>query len=232
MLQKLLAELLGTFMLVYVTVGSAALGEGLLSPALAQGLILWVLVASFAGVSGAHFNPAVTLGFASVGRHPWREVPTYIAMQLLGATLAALAVRQLYASGSEVVANGAGLPGAEQTTVVALAIGETLITFMLMVVIYGTLIDPRGKAASIGGLGVGAIVTANILVMGPATGASMNPARSLGPAAVLGSTFDSWSLHWCYWVGPIVGSVAAAWLYENVLLSPPVTAEVEELRKE
>lgn len=232
MLPKLLAELLGTFMLVYVAVGTAVLDEGLLAPALAQGLILWVLVASLAGISGAHLNPAITIGFATVGRHSWREVPSYIIAQLAGATLAALAVQQLYASGSEVVANGAGLPGAEQSTVLKMVLGELLITFMLMIAIYGSLIDPRGKAASIGGLGVGAVVAANILTMAPVTGASMNPARSFGPAAVLGSTFTGWQLHWCYWVGPIVGAALAAWLYEKVLLAPQATAEVEQLQTE
>lgn len=223
--QKLLAELLGTFMLVFAAVGSAAAGEGLLGQALANGLVLSVLVAAFAGISGAHFNPAVTIAFATVGRTPWRDTPPYIATQAIAATLAALAVRLLYTptAGADLAA-GAALAG-EATPLMTVVLGEALITFLLMIAIYGTMIDqrgvgpgdggePSGVGAKIGGFGVGFAVAANILALGPVTGASMNPARSFGPALVRGD----FGLHWCYWLGPILGALAGAWLYETVML--------------
>ncbi len=222
-MQKLSAELLGTFMLVFAAVGSAAAGQGLLGQALANGLVLSVLVAAFAGISGAHFNPAITIGFATVGRSPWKDVTPYILAQLTGASLAALAVRGLYwPQPASDLAAGAALP-AGQTPIMALLLGEALITFLLMTAIYGTMIDRRGAdggggSAKIGGFGVGFAVAANILALGPVTGGSMNPARSFGPALVRGD----FQLHWCYWLGPILGAVVGAFFYEQVML-PSVT---------
>lgn len=225
--QKLLAELLGTFALVLTTVGSASAGEGLLGQALANGLVLSVLVAAFAGVSGAHFNPAVTLAFALVGRVAWREVVPYVFTQMAAATAAAGAAYIFYcvSLGGELL--GAGLPASPTTPAVAVVAGEALITFFLMIAIYGTMIDPRGRCcyggvgdsqaeAKIGGLGVGFAVAANILALGHVTGGSMNPARSFGPALMRGD----FGLHWCYWIGPLLGAAAGAIVYEQLMREP------------
>ncbi|MEN1678058.1 MAG: aquaporin [Planctomycetota bacterium] len=231
--QRLLAEWLGTFALVFAAVGSAMAGEGLLGQALANGLVLSVLVAAYAGVSGAHFNPAVTLAFCTVGRLAWRDAAPYCLTQMLAAAAAAYALAKLYAGTSgTTLAAGAAL-AAEATPAVTVVIGEALITLLLMVAIYGTMIDtrgagglagaPAGGGAKIGAFGVGFAVATNILTLGPLTGASMNPARSFGPALVRGD----FALHWCYWVGPIAGALAGAWLYETTLLrdAPHVEAD-------
>lgn len=218
--QHLLAEFLGTFALVFAAVGSAAAGEGLLGQALANGLVLSVLVAAYAGTSGAHFNPAVTLALATVGRTPRRDVLPYIVTQMAAAAAAAYAVLLAYQHQGEAgIDAGAALPSSPTLPVAVLVAGEALITFLLMVAIYGTMIDRRGAdgggaSAKIGGLGVGFAVAANILALGPVTGGSMNPARSFGPALVRGD----FALHWCYWVGPILGALAGAWLYEKLML--------------
>ncbi|MEM1304827.1 MAG: aquaporin, partial [Planctomycetota bacterium] len=219
--QRLLAELLGTFMLVLAAVGSAAAGEGLFGQALANGLVLSVLVASFAGISGAHFNPAVTVAFTLVGKSRPADAGPYVLTQCVAATLAAAAVAWLYPDGAAAVARGAALPAVSPVWAAKLVGGEALITFLLMVAIYGTMIDTRGPAAKIGGFGVGFVVAANILAAGPATGASMNPARSFGPALVTGD----FGLHWCYWLGPMVGAVAGAIAYEKLLTEPPAVDE-------
>lgn len=216
--QKLLAELLGTFALVFAAVGSAAAGEGLLGQAFANGLVLSVLVAAYAGVSGAHFNPAVTVAFATVGRCAWSDVAPYLATQMVAATLAAWAVLVLHGGGSA-IDGGAALPASPEPSIPIVFGGEVLITFLLMVAIYGTMIDRRGAdggggGAKIGAFGVGFAVAANILALGPVTGGSMNPARSFGPALVRGD----FQLHWIYWAGPLLGALAGAWLYETQML--------------
>lgn len=229
--QRLLAELLGTFALVFAAVGSALAGEGLLGQALANGLVLSVLVAAFAGTSGAHFNPAVTLAFATVGRTRWRDVAPYIGVQIAAAASACWVLAWLYGAGGSFASldAGAALPADRSALPQIVVAGEALITFLLMIAIYGTMIDhrgaggtdgaPAGLGAKIGGFGVGLAVAANILSLGPVTGASMNPARSLGPALVRGD----FGLHWCYWAGPILGATLAAWLYERLMLPPPDT---------
>ena len=151
---------------------------------------------------------------------------------MIAATLAAFAVQWLYTPHglSITLHSGAALPG-PGTTLAAVLVGEALITFLLMVAIYGTLIDRRGArdggagmSAKIGGFGVGFAVAANILALGPVTGGSMNPARSFGPALVRGD----FGLHWCYWVAPVAGAVAGAWLYEKMMLDSHSSSQTDE----
>ena len=232
--QKLLAEFLGTFMLVLAAVGSAAASEGLLGQALASGLVLSVLVASFAGVSGAHFNPAVTIAFTVVGRSRPIDAPAYILMQMIAASLAAGAIATLYPEGLAAVARGAALPSDPSISAAKLIGGEALITLLLMIAICGTMIDPRGRCcyggagdsqaeAKIGGMGVGFAVAANILALGPATGGSMNPARSFGPALVRGE----FAYHGCYWIGPVIGAIVGAVVYEKLMREPAKDAATQ-----
>lgn len=241
--QKVLSEFLGTLMLVLTAVGAAVAGEGLLGQALANGIVVSVIVAAYAGIGNAHFNPAVTVAFTFMGRCELKRALGYVVAQVAAATLAAAAVAYFYAdmgsspadalesqapvTVSERLAPGAALPSRPDTPVTKILAGEALITALLMIAIYGTMIDPRGSrqldgdgdspvTAKIGGFGVGFAVAANILALGPVTGASMNPARSLGPALVRGD----FGLHWCYWVGPTIGAVLGALIYERLMLAP------------
>jgi aquaporin Z len=219
--QAYVAEFLGTFFLCFAGIGAILStqkpiesGAGLVGIALAHGLALSIAVNAFGGISGAHFNPAVTLGIASTGRLPFSQVIPYIVAQLAGATVAASACKFIFPVEAVQSANlGIPLPGPGISDSVVL-VAEFILTFLLVTAIFGTAIDARGQAVKIGGFGIGLTVAFDILACGPITGASMNPARSFGPALVAGN-FDK---HWMYWAAPIAGAVFAALLYHHVLL--------------
>ena len=219
--QPLAAEFLGTFFLCFA--GIAAIlsatevvgsGAGIIGIALAHGLALSVAVNAFGGISGAHFNPAVSAGFLLTGRLPASRFIPYIVVQLAGATVAAAACRAIFPPEAVAQAQlGIPLPAAWASTGGVL-LAEFIMTFLLMTAIYGTAVDERGRAVKIGGFGIGLTVAFNILAAGAVTGASMNPARSLGPALMIGD----WQWHWLYWVAPIAGACVAAIVYEKLLL--------------
>jgi len=218
-----LAEFLGTFYLCFAGIGAIlcntpAVGgmSGLLGIALAHGLALSVAVNVFGGESGAHFNPAVTAGFLATGRIAPGLAGAYVIAQLLGATTAAGFCRAIFPVEAVNAANlGIPLPAAWATTSTIL-IAEFIMTYLLMTSIFGTAVDERGRAVKIGGFGIGLTVAFDILCGGAVTGASMNPARSFGPALEM----MHWQFHWMYWVAPIAGACAAALVYEHVLLKP------------
>ena len=232
MLRPCLAEFLGTFYLCFA--GTAAIlsnqptvggTSGLLGIALAHGLALSIAVNVFGGESGAHFNPAVTSGVLVTGRIAPPLGAAYVVAQLLGATTAAGFCRVLFPADAVAAAKlGLPLPAAWATTGVVLT-AEFIMTFLLMTSIFGTAVDDRGRAVKIGGFGIGLTVAFDILAGGAVTGASMNPARSFGPALEL----MYWEWHWAYWVAPIAGACAAALMYEHVLLRP-MRPEVKEPR--
>ena len=216
-----LAEFLGTFFLCFAGIaailsGTPAVGAGggLVAIALAHGLALSVAVNAFGGISGAHFNPAVTIGMAVTRRIGPAAAGVYIVVQLAAAIVASLICRAMFPP--EAVAQGIlGLPLPQAwVSTSSLLLGETVMAFILMIAIFGTAIDERGRAVKIGGFGIGLTVAFNIMAAGAVTGASMNPARSFGPALVTGI----WSFHIYYWIGPIIGAVLAALLYDRVLL--------------
>ena len=214
-IRHFLAEFIGTFALVFV--GGAAIataggpnGGGVLQIALAHGLLLCALVTATMRISG-HFNPAVTLAFLATRRIEPMMAGAYIVAQLLAAALAAYALRALLGAAAEAV--GLGGQTLDPSVSYAQGIGlEFIATFLLAFTIFGTAVDP--KAPRVGGLGIGFIVAADILAIGPLTGASMNPARSFGPAIVSGNLVAQS----VYWIGPIFGAVAAALLYEMLFL--------------
>src|SRR5688572_13261203 len=234
-IQPLLAEFLGTFFLCFA--GIAAIlsaspavgsGAGIVGIALAHGLALSVAVNAFGGISGAHFNPAVSIGFFVSGRLPLISLGPYIGVQLVGATTAALICRMIFPAQAVVQAQlGLPLPSVWATPM-AVMLGEFVMTFLLMTAIFGTAVDARGQAVKIGGFGIGLTVAFNILAGGAVTGASMNPARSFGPA--LQMMHFEW--HWAYWLAPVAGACAAALLYEHVLLRPmrPAVDEPRAMR--
>jgi len=172
-------------------------------------------VSNFGGISGAHVNPAVTIGFLVTGRIKPLLAVQYIISQLCGATIAAAACKLIFPAMAVNEAKlGIPLPDGDWVTLPILLATEAILTFLLMTSIFATAVDPRGQAVKIGGFAIGLTVAFDILAGGAVTGASMNPARSFGPALVYGH-FD---LHWCYWVGPIIGAVVAALVYHHVLL--------------
>jgi MIP family channel proteins len=221
--KQLLAEAIGTFFLCFAGIGAIVAqsspmlsGIGLIGVALAHGLALSVAVSIFAGISGAHHNPAVTIGFLSTGRIKLPLAILYIIFQLVGATLAAAACKMIYPA-TAVDASFLGIPLPPKDSWVdwqVIVLTEFLLTFLLMTAIYGTAVDDRAPSMKLGGFAIGLTVAFNILAAGPVTGASMNPARSFGPAFV----YDYYFQHWCYWVAPITGAMAAALIYEHLLL--------------
>jgi aquaporin TIP len=231
-LRVLTAEALGTFFLCFA--GIAAIlctappinsGGGLVAVALAHGLALSIAVNNFGGISGAHVNPAVTMGMLVTRRITAPLALLYIVAQLLGGSIAAIACREIFpAEAVNAAMLGLPLPAAWAGPGTVFCV-EAILTFLLVTSVFGTAVDERGKTVKIGGFAIGLTVAFDILAGGPVTGASMNPARSFGPALVMGH----WQGHWLYWVGPIVGGCAAALLYHHFLLvspeKPPVTEE-------
>jgi aquaporin Z len=220
--RQLLAEAIGTFFLCFAGIGAIvsmeapiSSGVGLLGIALAHGLALSIAVSIFAGISGAHFNPAVTIGFLSTGRISVPLAAMYIIAQLVGATVAAAACNYIFPDDAVNAARlGVPLPGGDWVTLPILLLTEFILTFLLMTAIFGTAVDDRAAPMKLGGFAIGLTVAFDILCAGKVTGASMNPARSFGPALVH-NHFDRH--HW-YWLAPIVGAVVAAMMYHHVLL--------------
>ena len=223
MLRPCLAEFLGTFYLCFAGIGAIlcstpAVGAnpGLLGIALAHGLALSVAINVFGGESGAHFNPAVTAGFVVTRRIAPSLAVAYVVAQLLGATTAAGFCRMIFPADAVSAATlGLPLPAPWATTGTVL-VAEFIMTYLLMTSIFGTAVDERGRVVKIGAFGIGLTVTFDILCGGAVTGASMNPARSFGPALEM----MHWDWHWAYWVAPIAGACAAALVYEHVFLKP------------
>lgn len=206
----------------------------LLPVALAFALVLAVIVYAFGGISGGHFNPAVTFSLAAVRRFPWAEVGPYLIAQLAGGIVGALLIAGVYGQDGAAFADIDILFGA--TTIAGgvsqwqALLAEAVITFVLVTAIMAVAIDPRGPKA-VAGLIIGLALGAGILMVAPATGGSANFARSLGPlvASLLYETGElPWSDLWIYAVGPIVGASAAVFLYESVAgleRIPPPTPE-------
>ena len=217
----LLAEVLGTFFLCFAGIGAILSattavggGGGLVAIALAHGIALSVAVNAFGGVSGAHFNPAVTAGAFATGRITLPNAAAFVVSQLLGATAAAQACKMIFPATAVAEANlGIPLPASWASASTVLGV-EIILTFLLAIAIFGTAIDTRGEVVKIGGFGIGLTVTFDILAGGPVTGASMNPARSFGPALIQGH----WDWHGFYWVGPIIGAVLGALIYHHLIL--------------
>ena len=221
--RALLAEIAGTFMFfvigagAIVTAGIAdAPGTGLVHVALAHGLALAIAVSVFGAISGGHFNPAVTFGLAVAKKHPWPRVPTYWAAQLIGALLAGLVLRIFFEPYlAAATATHLGTPAVATSVGAGLAIViEAVLTLFLMWTVFGTAVSP--DAPKIAGFGIGLIVTADILIGGPLTGAAMNPARWFGPAVVSGY-LDNW---YVYWIGPLIGAGLAGLSYTYVFSGP------------
>ena len=214
LLRKAAADGVGTFALVFAGCGAAVVDAqtqalGHLGVCAVFGLVVGAMIFATGHVSGAHFNPAVTLAFAAVGRFPWREVPAYVLAQSVAAVLASAAVLGLI--GSE-AALGATVPSVGLGPAVGL---EVVLTFFLMFVITSVATDSRASG-NVAAIAIGSTVALAALVGGPLTGASMNPARSLAPALLAGVT----EAQWVYVVGPVIGAWLGAFTYQAVACGP------------
>ena len=205
--RRLFSELLGTFFLVLVAAGGGMVnarfgGHAIPASALvvAPGLMVMATILFMGAVSGAHLNPAVSIAFALRGNFPWRRVPLYIAAQLAGAVLAPLTLWALIGRHGSA---GLTLPGPGISTSTAL-LWEILLSAGLVSVILGTASGAQ-QLGPLAAIGVGSYIALAGLWGAPVSGASMNPARSLGPALVLGD----WTSWWAYLLGPVIGGIIA-----------------------
>jgi aquaporin Z len=205
--RRLFSELLGTFFLVLVAVGAGMVNARFGGQAVPYGarvvapaLMVMAIILFMGAVSGAHLNPAVSLAFALRGDFPWKRVPFYIVAQFLGAILATLLLWALIGKQGSA---GLTLPGHGISTTTAL-LWELVLTTGLVSVILGTASGAQALGA-IAAIGVGSYIALAGLWGAPVSGASMNPARSLGPALVL----NDWTSWWAYLIGPIAGGAIA-----------------------
>ena len=223
-LQQAVAEFFGALALIFIGAGSVVVlrGQdfaGLVGIALAHGLVLAIFISAVGHVSGGHFNPAVTIGAWVAGKIESSRAALYIVSQLAGAAGGALLLRLAIPKAVwESTKLGTPLVNASGS---AFTIGsgkavllEGILTFFLVFVVFGVAVDDRGAFDKIAGLPIGLVLTFDILVGGPFTGAAMNPARAFGPELVSGT----WTDWWVYWVGPIAGAVVAATIYWFVFL--------------
>ncbi|MEO8376303.1 MAG: MIP/aquaporin family protein [Candidatus Sumerlaeota bacterium] len=214
--QRLLAEFIGTFTLVFAGCGavmSNAHSGGIVSHvgvALAFGLALLTMINALGPVSAAHFNPAVTIGFCVAKKFPWKFMPAYAIAQCLGAITASGLQSVLWGASAKAVAFGATMPS-DGVSMMNAAILEVIATFFLMMVVMGVATD-KPAGSGVPGLSIGLTVTMCALFVGPMTGGSMNPARSIGPALFAGG--DALKMIPLYIVAPIIGAALAAVVYE------------------
>jgi MIP family channel proteins len=218
--RRAFAEALGTFALVFFGAGAVAskyypdATYGIFGVAVAHGLVLAVMVTALMGISGGHLNPAVTIGLVVTRRTHPIDGAVYIVAQLVGAVLAALMLKEVYPTGV-IKPISLGTPTLATTIQLPQAIlMEAIMAFFLVSAVFGTCINP--DAPRIGGFGIGLTLLFCVLVGGPLTGAAVNPARAFGPALVSGQ----WVAHIAYWVGPILGGIVAALVWEYFLLPP------------
>ncbi len=209
------AEFLGTFALCFVAQGCCVMQQGggsvtALVNAAAQGVILATMISALGVWSGAHFNPAITLGFVVTRRMSLTSAITYWLSQLLGAVAASFLLRAVVPGElGEAVHFGVPLLASGVSPGQGFLL-EFVTTFLLVTAVWGTQVDERGPR--IGGFGIGLTLFAGALVTGPLTGAAMNPARAFGAACASGV----WTDHWLYWLGPLAGGVGAARVYKSL----------------
>lgn len=213
----LTAEFIGTFALIFIGAGAAALGVGgLVGVAFAHGLVVMAFAYAYGNISGAHINPAVTFGVWIVKKMDGGRAFSYIVFQLLGGIVGALTLRLVLGGsqtklGATVLAVGLEAGGDSITiTPMTGVLIEAILTFFLVNTVLNTALS--GQAGGYAGLAIGLTLTFGILLGGPLTGGSLNPARSLGPALASGTYPNLW----VYFVGPLAGGAAAALLFRGV----------------
>ncbi|XXG53030.1 hypothetical protein AAC387_Pa03g1203 [Persea americana] len=220
-IQKLLAEVMGTYFMMFAGCGSVVVNLKMgtltvLGTCIVWGLVVMAMVYSLGHVSGAHFNPAVTIAFATCKRFPWKQVPAYISAQVVGSTLASGTLRLLFDLKHEHYFGTIPTGSNVQSLVL-----EFIISFYLMFIISGIGTDNRA-IREVAGIAVGGTVLLISLFAGPISGASMNPARSIGPALVM----KRYERIWIYMVAPIGGTVSGAWAYNLIRFTDKPLREI------
>tara|TARA_Y100000310_G_scaffold345469_1_gene465341 strand:+ start:5660 stop:6337 length:678 start_codon:yes stop_codon:yes gene_type:complete len=217
--QAYIAEGIATFALIFIGAGAIlanALSNnsiGLVGIALAHGLVLMCMVYATIHISGAHVNPAVTLGLWVTEKISTVKALCYIAAQLIGAALGGFLLRLLFVNVSADLALGAPMLGPNVTFLGGIVV-EAVLTFFLVFVVFGVAVDKRATPG-IAGAAIGLVLTFDILAGGVLTGAAMNPARAFGPM-VAASFFKNQLV---YWIGPILGGIIAALTYNTLLMN-------------
>ena len=216
--KALVAEFIGTFALIFIGAGAGALGfGGLVGVALAHGFVVLGFAYAYGHISGTHINPAVTIGLLSAGKIDAGRAVAYVITQILGGLVGAFTLSWVLggtATGLGTTALAQNLAVGSTTISITPAIGvvlEAILTFFLVNAVLNAAVS--GKAGAQAGMAIGMTLVFCILMGGPLTGASLNPARSIGPALVTGNTADLW----VYLVGPILGAIVAGLLYRGVL---------------
>lgn len=230
-LQKFAAELIGTFGVVFIAIGAICADQylaassqgrlGILGIALAYGLAYAVMVSALGHISGGHLNPAVTVGYWVTRRVSTVQAVSFCIAQLVGSIIAAYVLSSLMPdTGWRTRALGSITPdlSPDITRGQGMAI-EAVVTFLFVLVIFATAVDAKRALRKFSGLASGLALAAGVLVAAPFTGGSMNPARTLGPAVAT----HHWENHGVYWVGPLLGAIIAAVLYDRLFLrdQPP-----------
>ncbi|GER30725.1 NOD26-like intrinsic protein 4 [Striga asiatica] len=224
--QKVVAELIGTYFVIFAGCGSVAInkiyGGTITFPGICVvwGSIVMVMVYTVGHVSGAHFNPAVTITFAIFRRFPWKQLPMYIVAQLVGSLLASFTLALMFDVTKEDYFGT--LPVGSNAQSLAI---EIIISFLLMFVISGVATDSRA-IGELGGLAVGMTIMLNVFVAGPISGASMNPARSIGPAIVK----HEYRGLWVYIIGPVIGTIAGGLAYNLIRFTDKPISEIAKSR--
>ena len=224
--RRALAEFIGTMALIFVggaSILSDQLSGGnvtLVGIALAHGLTIAVMASAFGHISGAHLNPAVTVGAFVAKKISAGDSVVYWISQLAGAALGAVLLTLVFDPATRAAAS-LGTPGFGAGVSISQGLTfEIVATFLLVLVVCATAIDERGAFSVVSGLPIGFVVLFDILAGGPLTGAAMNPARVFGPAVVGGY----WANHWVYWVGPLAGGALAGLLYTSLYLKRPAVS--------
>ncbi|XP_059642067.1 aquaporin NIP6-1-like isoform X2 [Cornus florida] len=211
--RKVGAEFIGTLMLIFAGTATAIVNqktqgsETLVGLAASNGLAVMIIILSTGHISGAHLNPSVTIAFATLKHFPWKHVPVYIGTQVIASLCAAFALKGIF---HPTMGGGVTVPSVAYGQAFAL---EFIITFILMFVITAVATDTRA-VGELAGIAVGATVMLNTLIAGKATGASMNPVRTLGPA-IAANNFEA---IWVYFTAPFLGTLAGAGAYSAVKL--------------
>jgi len=215
------AEFIATLLFVFLGAGTVVVTGGLIQEgltsarlvaiALAHGLAIALLVSATAKVSGGHINPAVTVGALITGKISLTKAIMYIVAQLLGALVGALLLTVVIPASAQGSLGAHGL--GPNVTAGGGLLAEIVLTFALVFVVFATAIDPKGLG-HLAPAAIGLTVLVDHLFGVPVTGASMNPARSFGPALIAGA----WDNHWIFWVGPLLGGSLAALVYDNIFL--------------
>lgn len=215
--QQAVAEFVGTFALIFIGAGSVItvtglqVQAGLVAVALAHGLVIAVMVSAVGHISGAHFNPAVTIGVWVAGKIESARVVVYLIAQLAGALAGAYLLRfALPENLWKPFSLGTPTPNAQLISSGKALLIEGILTFFLVFVVFAVAVDDRGSFSKVAGIPIGLVITFDILMGGVLTGAAMNPARHFGPALAAGRWGGPW---WVYYVGPLAGGVVAGVAY-------------------